>query len=308
MNASVASCRSNSGRETSRSWYSRPCSSVQATARAEAPLHHLAAAQPGPRSLSLTLCRRVVTAVPPWNPSVTGFRFARARQWPDAKDSRKDSEVDQGADNGTLFRIVRRVGHPQPRTVRGRCRNRCESSSWKCWPGPDRTQRHADSPRKPVSPLQYRSRGTWTPQGVADTQLHFVRIPSAVAPACSSDARGLGCVASAQMYRLPASGYEGLSSHSAVYRSSVWLHRDRWRGRRAADPALDVLSAVRRAADGTLGRARCSSGQRQQHARVLLYEAELIHTLQLGDTLFTWADGDREGRRQYLGSGLPSYG
>ena len=41
---------------------------------------------------------------------------------------------------------------------------------------------------------------------------------------------------------------------------------------------------------------------------VLLYEGRLIHTLQLGDTLFTWADGDREGRRQYLGNGLASYG
>jgi hypothetical protein len=41
---------------------------------------------------------------------------------------------------------------------------------------------------------------------------------------------------------------------------------------------------------------------------VMLYEGRLIHTLQLGDTLFTWADGDREGRRQNLGDGLASYG
>lgn len=41
---------------------------------------------------------------------------------------------------------------------------------------------------------------------------------------------------------------------------------------------------------------------------VMLYEGRLIHTLQLGDTLFTWVDGDREGRRRHLGNGLASYG
>ena len=36
----------------------------------DTPLHHLAAAQPGPGALVLTLCRRVVTRRPPWRQSV----------------------------------------------------------------------------------------------------------------------------------------------------------------------------------------------------------------------------------------------
>ena len=41
---------------------------------------------------------------------------------------------------------------------------------------------------------------------------------------------------------------------------------------------------------------------------LMLHEGRLVHSLQLGDTLYIWLDGHREGQRKHLGNGLASYG